>query len=98
MFRSAFLLPICWMLLCPPFLGNAQEVDFVSQIAPILEERCWHCHGEDEQESGLRLDLRGRMLRGGDSGLAALVPKKPESSYLLEVVKQAPPLTYQQDQ
>ncbi len=91
MFRSAFLLPICWMLLCPPILGNAQEVDFVSQIAPILEERCWSCHGEDEQESGLRLDLRGRMLRGGDSGLAALVPKKPESSYLLEVVKHLDP-------
>ncbi|MEM7558583.1 MAG: c-type cytochrome domain-containing protein, partial [Planctomycetota bacterium] len=64
----------------------AQQVDFESDIAPILEERCWYCHGEDEQESDLRLDLRAYMLKGGNSGLAAVVPGKPEKSYLLEAV------------
>ncbi len=34
----------------------------------------------------LRLDLRAKMLRGGDSGLAAVVPGKPEKSYLIEVI------------
>ncbi len=65
----------------------AQPVDFKRDIVPILENRCWYCHGEDEQESGLRLDLRARMLKGGDSGLPAVVPGKPEKSYLLDVVK-----------
>ncbi len=65
----------------------AQDVDFERDIAPILEARCWDCHGEDEQESGLRLDLRTRMLKGGDSGLAAIVPGHPEKSYLIDVVK-----------
>ncbi|MFG0297742.1 MAG: PSD1 and planctomycete cytochrome C domain-containing protein, partial [Maioricimonas sp. JB045] len=60
-------------------------------IAPILEERCWYCHGEEEQESGLRLDLRPHMLRGGDSGLAAIVPGHPEKSYLLDVVAHRDP-------
>lgn len=64
----------------------AEDIDFEKDIAPILEERCWYCHGEDEQESGLRLDLRPRMLRGGDSGLAALVPGQPDKSYLIEVI------------
>ncbi|MEO1617610.1 MAG: PSD1 and planctomycete cytochrome C domain-containing protein [Planctomycetota bacterium] len=72
-------------------VANAEEVDFKRDIAPILEERCWHCHGEDEQESGLRLDLRARMLSGGDSGLTALVPGKPEKSYLLDVIKHLDP-------
>ncbi len=63
------------------------ELKFEEDIAPILEARCWHCHGEDEQESDLRLDRRSRMLRGGDSGLAAVVPNKPQSSYLIEVIK-----------
>ncbi|MEM0927357.1 MAG: DUF1549 domain-containing protein, partial [Planctomycetota bacterium] len=69
-------------------LGQAEDgpVDFERDIAPILEERCWYCHGEDEQESGLRLDLRPLMIRGGDSGLAAVVPGKPDKSYLMEVV------------
>ena len=65
----------------------AAEVDFQRDIEPILESRCWDCHGAYEQESGLRLDRRANMLRGGDSGLAALVPGKPEKSYLVEVVK-----------
>lgn len=68
-------------------LLQAQQVDFVRDIQPIFEERCWHCHGEDEQESGLRLDLRSGMLRGGDSGLAAVVPGKPQKSYLIDVIK-----------
>ena len=69
----------------------AQGVDFERDIAPILEARCWDCHGEDEQESGLRLDLRTRMLKGGDSGLAAIVPGHPEKSYLIDVVKHLDP-------
>ena len=65
----------------------ADDIDFQRDIAPILDERCWSCHGEDEQESGLRLDLRAMMLKGGDSGLAAIVPGLPEKSYLIDVVK-----------
>ncbi len=69
----------------------ANEVDFDRDIAPIFEERCTYCHGEDEQESGLRLDQRPWMLKGGDSGLPAIVPGHPEKSYLIEVVKHLDP-------
>ncbi|MFK8113856.1 MAG: PSD1 and planctomycete cytochrome C domain-containing protein [Rubripirellula sp.] len=69
-----------------PISVEAQGIDFESEVAPILEEHCWHCHGEDEAESGLRLDLRPRILRGGDSGLATVVPGKPDKSYLIEVI------------
>lgn len=72
-------------LLLPQQL-RAEKIDFARDVAPILEERCWHCHGADEQESGLRLDRRVRMLRGGDSGLPAIVPGKAEKSYLVEVI------------
>ncbi|WP_286177782.1 PSD1 and planctomycete cytochrome C domain-containing protein [Stieleria mannarensis] len=79
----------CILLLCFIVLPQAlrgEEIDFEEQILPILEDRCLYCHGEDEQESGLRLDLRARMLRGGDSGLPAVVPGKPDKSYLVEVI------------
>ena len=46
--------------LVQPAVTKADEIDFQRDIAPILEQRCWHCHGEDEQESGLRLDLRAQ--------------------------------------
>ena len=87
--RGRFLLVVAAMI--APLPLRAQDIDFKRDIAPILEERCWYCHGEDEQESGLRLDLRPRMFRGGDSGLPAIVPGKPESSYLIEVVKHLDP-------
>ena len=62
------------------------ELDFNVDVFPVLEEHCLHCHGEDEQESGLRLDLRSGMLRGGDSGLAAVVPENAKRSYLIDVI------------
>ncbi|MDA1232447.1 MAG: hypothetical protein O2856_16865, partial [Planctomycetota bacterium] len=64
----------------------AADIDFQREIAPILEERCWSCHGEDAQEAELRLDRRPNMLRGGNSGLSAVVPGKPEKSYLIELI------------
>ena len=73
-------------LIGAPISLHANEVLYERDIAPILEEHCLHCHGEDEQESGLRLDRRAAMLRGGDSGLAALVAGDAENSYLIEVI------------
>lgn len=69
----------------------ADEVNFARDVLPIFEERCLFCHGEDEQESGLRLDLRANMLKGGDYGLPTIVPGKPEKSYLIEVIKHLDP-------
>ncbi|HBE69383.1 MAG TPA: hypothetical protein DDW52_14650, partial [Planctomycetaceae bacterium] len=69
----------------------AQDVNFEKDIAPILEDRCTYCHGEDEQEAGLRLDLRASMLKGGDSGIAAVVPGDPSGSYLIEVIRHLDP-------
>ncbi|HRX78829.1 MAG TPA: PSD1 and planctomycete cytochrome C domain-containing protein [Pirellulaceae bacterium] len=74
------------LLFLMPVPSRADEIDFERDIAPILEERCWYCHGEDEQESNLRLDERPRMLRGGDSGLAAVAPGEPSKSYLIELI------------
>lgn len=78
---------IALALLCLGSSTFAQEpVDYEKQIRPIIEEHCAHCHGEDEQESGLRLDRRASMLKGGDFGQPAVVPGKPEKSYLVEVI------------
>ena len=89
--RAALVFSCLFIFGCLVSLSRAAEVEFDRDIAPILEERCWYCHGEDEQESGLRLDQRGRMLRGGDSGLAAVVPGDIEASYLIEVVRHQDP-------
>ena len=86
---SSYKLTLCLSLIAV-FLGAhnlwADPTEFERDVAPILEEHCWHCHGEEVQESGLRLDLRHGMLRGGDSGLPAVVPGERTKSYLIEVI------------
>jgi mono/diheme cytochrome c family protein len=64
----------------------AGKVSYQKDVAPIIADHCLKCHGEEKQKSGLRLDQRALMLKGGDSGLATLVPGKPEKSFLIEVV------------
>jgi hypothetical protein len=62
-----------------------QEQFFKQTIRPILIARCWECHGEKKQESGLRLDSREALLQGGDSG-TPLVTEKPEDSPLVKAI------------
>lgn len=52
------------------------KVDFNRDIRPILSDKCYACHGFDEQErkSGLRLDVRDAALEPAKSGYAAIVP------------------------
>jgi hypothetical protein len=61
-------------------------IDYQRQVAPLLAERCLACHGVDDasRQGGLRLDRREDMLRGGDSGHAAVVPGQPDASLLLQ--------------
>ncbi|MFT5289264.1 MAG: mono/diheme cytochrome c family protein [Planctomycetota bacterium] len=70
--------------------GGAQEVDvagqFGTEVYPLLEARCFKCHGPEKQKSGLRLDSRARILKGGEEG-PALVPGDPDGSLLIAAIR-----------
>jgi len=55
------------------------RIDFVEQIQPILKARCYECHGAEEPEADLRLDVRTVVL-GDDATEGLLVPGKPDDS------------------
>lgn len=62
--------------------------DFDRQIRSLLSDRCFACHGPDEKDrqAGLRLDERRSALIPAESGKAAIVPGKPDSSELIRRV------------
>ncbi len=44
------------------------EVDYLKSVKPLLQERCYTCHGALKQKADLRLDTVAAMLKGGESG------------------------------
>ena len=63
-----------------------QAVDFESKILPILEAKCFKCHGEKKQKSGFRLDNRLDLLKGGHSGEVAVKLGYADESFLIEAL------------
>lgn len=77
---------IAFLYLCTFLSWALADVDYESDILPLFEDYCYDCHGPDKQKSGFRTDKRAHLLKGGDSGLAALIPGDPKGSYLMEVI------------
>jgi len=59
---------------------------FEAKVRPLLVERCHKCHAGGMTKGGLRLDSREALLKGGESGPAA-VAGKPDESLLLQAVR-----------
>lgn len=67
------------------------RVDFKTEIEPILLTHCIDCHGPDEQESDFRVDRLANLLSGGNSGEPAIIAGKPQTSYLVKLIKHEQP-------
>jgi ankyrin repeat protein len=64
----------------------AEKIDFAKQIKPLLERSCVACHGPEKQRSNFRLHSREALLKGGNTGTAAVVPGKSAQSVLLDYI------------
>ncbi len=90
-------LAVTWLSACslvaiagqPQAAAPAAEPEkfFTEQVRPILEKRCWECHGQDVQESSLRLDSQQGLTAGGSSGRSLTNVAQPDESYLWEVLQ-----------
>src|SRR4051794_15132032 len=49
---------------------NVQEAQvYADVIKPILQTRCYSCHGPNKQKGGLRMDDSLRLMKGGKDGI-----------------------------
>ncbi|MCA9132827.1 MAG: DUF1549 domain-containing protein, partial [Planctomycetales bacterium] len=86
------------------FASPSAQADepLAQQVRSLLSNRCFACHGPDEEErqAGLRLDERSAMLGEADSGMRPVVPGDPEASELLRRIvsgdesERMPPLDF----
>lgn len=98
--RSSWLVScvatILALLTCPRERAGSQETTtfdpadvefFTAKVKPLLEARCFECHGPETKvlKGGLSLASRLAMLRGGDSG-PVIVPGKPNESLLVKAI------------
>jgi cytochrome c553 len=61
---------------------------FEKEVRPLLVERCLKCHGDQKPKGGLQLISQAAVLKGGDTGPAAVVGK-PDDSLLIQAVRQS---------
>lgn len=72
---------ILFVLFTLPLTANAADpVSFRKDIAPVLQDKCFACHGPKKAEGGYRVDSFERATKAGDSGIAAFVAGKLEDS------------------
>ncbi len=82
--RTLQSIAVAGLCLSTPLSGFA-EVDFVSEVRPILSDNCFKCHGpdEDSRKSELRLDIFKGATAEAKSGMAAIIPGQPDDSELI---------------
>src|SRR5262245_65908463 len=66
-------------------MGADRPVDYARDIKPVLQARCFACHGALKQNAKLRLDSGDLIRKGGSSG-PAVIPGKPADSPLIRRV------------
>lgn len=63
--------------------SGQKKVDFAKQILPILEARCIECHGAEDAEAELRLDIRAGLYPK-ERKWWTVEPGKPDKSLFFE--------------
>jgi len=61
-------------------IPNVQEAAvYADIIQPVLQAKCYGCHGKNKQKGGLRMDDISRLMKGGKDGVV-IIPGNAEKS------------------
>src|SRR2546426_12005156 len=84
----AFLFSVCSRAAesKPTEAKPAAKVSYYREIRPILQANCQGCHQPAKTKGGYIMTDFKRLLAGGDTEGAAIVPGHPEKSAILKMV------------
>ena len=78
------------------FTAVATAVDYSRDVQPILQSKCYACHGPSQQMNGLRLDQKESALKvvtSGNSGQSKLMERVTSSKQGFRMPLVGAPLT-----
>ncbi len=80
---------VCGFVLLAGFAAaqDAETKFFDERVEPILRARCLGCHNNELKDGEISFQDRASLLKGGSHG-PAIVPGRPEKSFLIHAVKQ----------
>jgi uncharacterized membrane protein len=71
-------------------IANVQEaIVYADVIKPLLQSKCYGCHGENKQKGKLRLDEQSFIMKGGKNGVVVDMAKPDESELLKRILLSA---------
>jgi len=85
-FKFAGLLTVAVLVAIIGFFmfGNEKEVDYSTQIKPILNKNCITCHGGVKKNGGFSVLFEEEAFAITESGHAAIIPGDPNGSELIK--------------
>src|SRR5438876_12343216 len=86
---SCLLLPLLASLAAAAS-SSPKPADYLRDVKPILQSRCYACHGNGTHLGGFQIDSREGILKGGQTH-PAVVPGHSERSLLIQLVTGAVP-------
>lgn len=66
---------------------SAKPVSYYQQIRPIFQAKCQGCHQPAKRGGDYVMTDFASLFRGGETGDAAIVPGKPDESYLIDQIQ-----------
>jgi len=86
--RPLSWIPFALLLACSPAqAADDAPPDYARDVQPLLQKHCYECHDGRKQTAALRLDVRSKAFKGGESGEAAIVAKESGKSTLIARVR-----------
>ena len=66
--------------------ATPREISFQAEIEPIFSRHCYGCHQGAKQLGSYMMTEFDQLVAGGESEQPAIVPGKPDESYLVELI------------
>jgi hypothetical protein len=91
-YLAIFSLPVSLALAAEPDISKLpapaakKDVTYAKDIKPLIEASCLKCHSGEKPKAKYRVETREGLIKGGDTGDAAVIPGKSDKSPLVHYV------------